>query len=136
MYVAFVYSQEEVLWRVGGKRADSVRHRPLDHYTLGVPPPVALAKHEAASPDHRSNPNIVVFFREPALHRRLVLEAMTGRAELPDRSVNHEWESVLDEAPDTDVPLRRQGRLAISPSSGFLCCGTSISPTLFPGKLG
>ena len=96
------------------------------HWTLYarvVPPPVA----SPSSPDHQINPNIVVLFREPALHRRLVLEAMTGRAELPDRSINHEWSLSLDEAPDPDVPLRRQGRPRISPSSGFLCSERNFS---------
>ena len=56
----------------------------------------ALAQHEARNPGHRINPNVIVLFCEPSYHRRLLLEALAGRAELPSKSINFEWEASLD----------------------------------------
>ena len=88
----------------------------------------ALAKHEVTYPEHRINPDILILFREQALQRRLLLEAMAGRAEQQERSINFEWEATLDEHPDPSIPLRRQGRLAPTLSSGSQCSACFISP--------
>ena len=136
VYVAFCATCEK---RYYGESAASVATRfNTGHWTAirsGRSAASALATHEATFPEHRINPQIVVLFREPMLQRRLLLEAMAGRAEAPERSINFEWEESLEEPDEPHISLRRQGRLAPIPQQWITLLRNVSFPKLIAEKM-
>ena len=79
------------------RRERILRLSPFSNGTLAAiransPQASALAKHEVDFPDHRINPDALVISTEPNYAKRLLKEALYGRAELPSRSLNFDWD--------------------------------------------
>ena len=91
----------------------------------------ALAQHEATHPGHLINPTVTVLFNEPQYHKRLILEALVGRAEDSASSMNFDWEASQDTGNPSDIGLRRSGRLAPIPAQWlFLLRGSPAQQSI------
>ena len=93
VYIAFCSTCDH---RYYGESGASVYHRFCTGHWAALrgdrPHSSAIARHEIGNPGHTINPEVVVVRSEPRTSRRLLCEALLGRAENPAFSINREWE--------------------------------------------